>query len=190
MINRAFVWTVLLLTAAPRLVHGQQPPGTSKPAMVPLQVEIVMSRYQGDKKISSIPYTLNVNANGTPTQLNMGTQVPVVSTVLTPSPQAGATTQPLQSYNYRNVGTNIDLRASSSAEGSYELQLTVEDSSVYTPEGQPQGSATLSGLPAFRNFKSTNSLLLRDGQSRQYTVATDRVSLEVTKLDVTLKVLR
>ena len=32
--------------------------------VTPLKVQVVLSRNQGEKKISSLPYTLSVNANG------------------------------------------------------------------------------------------------------------------------------
>ena len=52
-----------------------------KPPIVPLKVQIVISRYQGEKKVSSLPYTLAVNANLTnKTSLRVGSQVPIVAT--------------------------------------------------------------------------------------------------------------
>src|SRR5438046_8565913 len=58
-----------------------QPPPTLKPT-VPVKVELVLSRFQAEKKISSLPFTLWVNAPGDPrmsgTQsLRMGMDVPV-----------------------------------------------------------------------------------------------------------------
>ena len=72
----------LIVALAPGDVGAQGPP--AKKPNVPLQVQIVMSRYQGEKRISSVPYTLTVNANtlqdeggGRPSQLRMGARVPV-----------------------------------------------------------------------------------------------------------------
>jgi len=169
--------------------YAQQPPIPPKP-LVPLEVEVVLSRYQGDKKISSIPYTLNVNANGSQTVLNMGTEVPVASTTFTPVANGSqGQPQPLRSYNYRSVGMNIDLRATTEADGLYQLALNINDSSVVTPDTRQQ-AALMPDTPAFRTFKGSSALLLKDGQSRQITVATDRVSGEVLKVDVSLKVLK
>ena len=69
-------------------------------------------------------------------------------------------------------------------------RLGVEDSSVFTPDARQQAMPMAPDVPAFRSFKGTNSLLLKDGQTRQYTVATDRVTGEVLKVDVSLKVLK
>ena len=51
-----------------------KPPGAS------LKVTLVFSRYQGEKKISSVPHTLWVTADEQRTSLRMGTQIPVAST--------------------------------------------------------------------------------------------------------------
>ena len=193
MTRRLMVWTVLLTAVAMSgaVARAQQPAGgTSKPTLVPLEVEVVLARYQGDKKISSIPYTLNVNANGDQTTLNMGTEVPVATTAFAPAGQGAAQPAPVRSYNYRPIGTNFILRATTVSDNLYQVQLNVEDSSVFTPDARQQAMPMAPDVPAFRSFKGTNSLLLKDGQTRQYTVATDRVTGEVLKVDVSLKVLK
>jgi hypothetical protein len=152
-------------------------PGTSKP-LVPLRLLLTLARYQGDKRISSAPYTLWVTANQPgKTTLRMGVEVPL---------QSGPT------LNYRNVGTEIDCSAEVRANGLYKLAVSVNDSSVTflnrdvakireTPEP---------AHPSFRSFHSTFNILLSDGQSAQYVTATDPVSGEVTKIDLTLHVVK
>ena len=149
-----------------------------------LKVALVFSRYQGEKKISSTPYTLWVTANDQRTSLRLGTQIPVPTTVL--GEKGG-----IQSYTYRDVGTNIDCAANTAADGAYKLIITVTDSSVYFPDQSDSAvrSTTAStGAPAFRNFNSTFTLLLRDGQTAQSTSVTDPVSGQIVKLDATLNV--
>ena len=68
----------------------------------------------------------------------------------------------------------------------FRLTLEIEDSSVY-PDDQPRA---LKGVPMFRSFKLSNTLLLRDGQSTQLASAADKVSGEVLKVDVTLAVVK
>jgi hypothetical protein len=159
------------------------------PAQVPLKVTLVISRYQGDKKLSSLPYTLMLTANDRQTtRLRLGTQVPVVTTVISQSKEA---TAPIQSYNYRDVGTNIDCDASTAADGTFKLTLTIADSSVYYPdrtETAVSSAITATGAPAFRSFNSTFNILLRDGQTSQYIAATDSVSGQTLRLDATLNV--
>jgi hypothetical protein len=93
------------------------------------------------------------------------------------------------SYNYRSVGTNIDITAESGPDGYYKLNMTVQDSSVQL-DTTDRAKPLAPGAPMFRSFNSSFPLLLRDGQTTQYTSATDPVSGEVTKIDVTLNVLK
>jgi hypothetical protein len=169
--------------AAPSTTNAQAPEPAK--ARVPLEIEVVITRYDGTKKVSSLPYTLAVNANGSEVQLNMGADVAIPSTAFTPVAGGGSNVNPLTSYTYRSVGTGIVARATTAEDGRYDLMLNIDDSSVYTNPAAPSG---VGQLPAFRSFRSRNTLLLRDGQTREYTAATDRVSGEVVKVSVTLKI--
>lgn len=202
----AFVLAAHLLAAG---VSAQQPtpppekpvtqPAAQRPArpLVSLDVQVVISRLQGQKQISSIPYSLAVTSNSpNAAQLNMGSDVPVPSTTFTPvttpadaakAPPAG---KPLVSYSYRSVGTIISCRAVSHEDGRYELTLEVDDSSVFTSEQAVPPIALPGTMPVFRNFKTRNTLLLSDGQSRRFTAAADRVSGETVQVEVTLRVVK
>ncbi len=169
---------------------GQQPavPSTrpTPPSPVSLKVSLVFSRYQGDKKISSIPHTLWATSDNSLTRLRLGTQIPVPSAVVGKDGD-----KPQLSYSYRDVGTNIDCNAIGAADGAYRLTITITDSSVYYPDQSDAAVRTTTaatGAPAFRNFNSTFTLLLRDGQTAQSTSVTDPVSGQVIKLDATLNV--
>jgi type II secretory pathway component GspD/PulD (secretin) len=186
---------VLLTTIAVTAQDAQQGTGIggsvaqSKPPSqtpVSLKVSLVFSRYQGDKKISSVPHTLWVTANDpVRTSLRLGTQIPVPTTII--GKDGEKTTQ---SYNYRDVGTNIDCAATTVPDG-YKLSITITDSSVYYPDQSDsavRSSVSTTGAPAFRNFNSSFVLLLKDGQTAQSTSVTDPVSGQVIKLDATLNV--
>ncbi len=151
-----------------------------KNAQLPLKLQIVLARYQGDKKVSSVPYTMWVTTNEATTRLRMGLQVPVPTTTF-----GSANSIPVSSFNLKDVGTNIDCSATPGVEnGIYKISLTVTDTSYTTNKVGEQV------LPSFRNFTSTFTILLRDGQTAQYTSATDPVSGEVLKIDATLNVLK
>lgn len=157
-------------------------------ALVPLKIQLVISRTAGEKKISSLPYTLWVTANGRgETNLRMGVEVPVPARV---APKEGESA--VQSYNYRPVGTNIDCSAMTVPDGWFNVAITLNDSAIQfdAKQAAASGPSPLSGLPTFRNFTSRFSILLKDGQTAQYTSATDPVSGEVLKVDVTLNVLK
>lgn len=157
-----------------------KPPAVKEAAkeQVPLKIQLVLSRYQGEKKLSSVPYALWVTANDNAiryTSLRMGVQVPITT---------GA------SVTYRDVGTNIDCSVVSGLEGRFKVTLTVSDSSVYSADRERPESVASGGSPTLRSFTSSFSILLRDGQTAQYTSATDQVSGEVLKIDATLNVLK
>jgi hypothetical protein len=116
--------------------------------------------------------------------IRMGTQIAIPST----NTVEGKTTT---SYNYRDVGTSIDSGATVRADGGFNVNITVSDSSVYTDDQPRAGVVTsVGGMPVIRSYQTTNKLILKDGQTSQFTAATDRVSGEVVKIDVTLKVLK
>jgi hypothetical protein len=151
--------------------------------LIPLELEVVISRYTSDnKKISSLPYSVAVNAGerAEGTKLRMGANVPVPAGFGTASGQ-------ITSYNYQNVGTNIDCNARMVGEGRFVINISVEERSVVQPTS---GANPNVPAPVIRNFEAQNSLVLRDGQTRQFTAASDRVTGEVVKVDVTLKVVK
>src|SRR5262245_44508664 len=79
---------VLLLTSAiPLFAQGQ--PGPEK---IPIKLQLVISRYNGERKISSYPYTMLAIANGDQVSFLNGLNTPVLS---------GTST------TYTNVGTSI-----------------------------------------------------------------------------------
>lgn len=167
----------LLVTAG--VATAQEPPKPAAPLAMgtALRVQIVQSRYQGEKKVSSVPHTLSLNADEKPARLRMGIMVPIIS-----QGKEGPTT------SYRDVGNNIDCMARSQSEGRFRLECSFEQSSLYDKPG-PAGE-NLHGLPMFRNFRTESNVTLRDGQSVQHTSATDPVTGEVLKIDITLNVVK
>ena len=170
---------------ASAIARAQEPAPPAKPpaSSIPLKVTVVISRSQGEKKVSSMPYTLSMT--GYHVSLRLGTKIPVMMVSAAPadgkSPQIG----PVQ---YQDVGTNIDCDVKMLDEGRFQLNLTVDDSSVYADEQAPPGGSR--GNPSFRSFRASNSIVLRDGQTGQLTSATDKLTGETVKVDVTLTVMK
>ena len=165
---------------------AQQPASNAAPSPA-VKLQVVVSRYQSDKKTTSLPYTLTATMDDRShvgrANLRLGTQVPIT----TMSKQSGDPNAPLvPTVQYRDVGTNIDAIVTGGEEGKYKVDLTVEDSSI---DGAP-GSGPVAANPAFRSFRVSNSLMLRDGMTTQYTTATDKVSGDIWKVDVTLTVVK
>lgn len=170
------------------------PPPAKKPS-VSLQVQVVISRYQGDKKVGSMPYTLAVLANtNRPAQVRSGARVPVPAFGRTGG-QPGAGTDPgvkaggAALSSYQDIGTNIDCTALTTDDGAFDLDLLIDDASLYLDEKNGSGQG-VSDLPIFRQFRARNGLILKDGQTTQFTAAIDRVSGEVIRIDVSLKVIK
>ena len=169
----------------------QAPPPAAQPApssvarQIPLKVQLTLSRFIGDKKISSTPYMLGVLTNAQKTSLRMGVQVPVTIKMIDSSGPAGTVQN---SYTYRDVGTNIDCEAQDVGGGVFKLVLTIEDSAIHLdrPPDSPQERQMARDVPAFRSFRSSFAMVLHDGQSMQYASATDPISGEIMKIDVLL----
>ena len=162
-----------------------QPTAPSAARQVPLKVQLTLSRFVGEKKLSSTPYMLGVLTNAQKTSLRMGVQVPVTIKMIDSSGPAGITQN---SYNYRDVGTNIDCEAQDVGGGLFRLVLTIEDSAIHLdrPPDSPQERQMARDVPAFRSFRSSFATVLHDGQSMQYASATDPISGEIMKIDVLL----
>lgn len=206
--NHVMLWlAAVLLVAAPMRAQEKEKPAAEKPAPaekaavpqkppVPLMVTLVFSEYEGERKISSLPYTMPVNAQVAPrptgsfNQLRMGVRVPIV----TGSGQEGRPSQ----FQYMDVGTNIDCRAWSADGTQFEIELQAERSSIYASkagegkrvEWSPGEELYLGSQPIVRQYRSTMTLLMRDGQTVQRSMATDPVSGRVLKVDVTLNVVK
>jgi hypothetical protein len=152
------------------------------PRVTPLKVQVAISWYQGEKKRSSMPYTLTLNA-GSHANLRMGTSIPLTMLSMTNVPKDAPVAGPIQ---YKDVGTNIDCSATEVEGARYSLLITVDDSSVYPDDAA--GSAK--GNPSFRSFRASNMMVLKNGETGQFTTATDKISGETMRVDVTLTVMK
>lgn len=161
--------------------QGQAAPRPPKP-VIPLKVTVVISRMQGEKKTASLPFTLSVNTNDQRTSLRMGADVPL--------PMTSATATTPVSYSYKSIGTNIDCGADTLEDGRYRLLLTISDSQVFSDATKDAATTTVRGVPSYQSFTTTTPIILRDGQSTQFTTATDKLTGEVVRVDVTLSVVK
>ena len=179
--------------ASSAVARTQEAPQPSK-GLTPLRIQLVISRYQGEKKVSSLPYTLSINATGDArfgrANLRMGAKVPVVSTSYTPIAPGGAGVNPLTSFQYQDVGTNIDCNVAALDDGRFKVEVTIDDNSIYPDDPGPAGGAATKGNPSFRSFRASDQMILKDGGTAQFTTATDKVSGEIVKVDVTLTVVK
>jgi general secretion pathway protein D len=99
-------------------------------------------------------------AEGTKLTFKVGDQIPVISTSYLPIAGGGAGTNPLSSYNYKDVGVNVDITPRVTLEGDILLDVNIQNLS--------RGSDVNIGgvnIPSFGNREVTTRLRLRDGES-------------------------
>lgn len=150
--------------------------------ITPIRVQIILAEYEGEKKISSLPYTLLLNADtprGGKASIRMGLRVPI----------AVSGSENAKQFQYQDLGTNLDGWAGKMEDGGFNLHLAVERSSAYSSAGaRPAGAGVteLAAQPVIQQFRTEFDVLLHDGQTLQSTLATDPVSGRVTKVEVTV----
>ncbi len=165
--------------------NTRAPSATRESRIVPLKLQVVLSKHQGEKRVSTMPYMLSLATGQPRVSLRMGGEIPIAT-----SAGGGAPTA-VVSYDYRSVGTNIDCWATALDDGRYSVNIGLEDSSVYSADQEGGGlSKARTDQPSFNTFKVNETVILRDGESSQFTSATDKISGQVIKVDVTLTVLK
>jgi type II secretory pathway component HofQ len=144
---------------------------------------VVLARYDGDKKLSSFPYTLSLvpGQNGS---IRAGAEVPVPTTSLTPA-ATGDKAAAMTSYTMQQVGSQVDATVTPTADGKYNLRLTVTDRSIGTAQST-QGRVP--NVPSFRNMVSSSQAIISNGETIQFTASSDPASNETFRIDVTLTV--
>ena len=151
---------------------GGPKPDERTPAVTPLRVQVVFSEYDGDKKVSSLPYSFIVNADerrARPgSQIRNGARIPI---------STGK-----DQFTYLDIGTNVDCSATLQEDGRYKLQLALDRSSI-SPE-----SSSGSTNPIVRQFRADMNPVLKDGQSIESIVSTDQLNGHIYRVSVTLNV--
>jgi general secretion pathway protein D len=101
------------------------------------------------------------SAEGNKTTVNLGDQVPIVTTSYTPIATGGAGVNPLNSFQLKDVGINVDITpVRVTLEGDIVIDLTLE-SSTRGPDVNIAGT----NYPSFGSRKVSTRLRLRDGES-------------------------
>ena len=178
----------LVAGTAARAQQQAEAPGLND--SVALSVEVTISRYQGDELVSRRPYVLAVTARersaGPVANLRVGGNVPLLTPVGGPVGDGGPVPRTIT-----NQLTEVEIACSARVvgEGSYETTVSILEISVGGEEQPSAGSFRAPDTPFLREFGSENTLVLRDGQPRQYLAAADPVSGETIRVDVTLTVL-
>jgi general secretion pathway protein D len=92
-----------------------------------------------------------------PAQARFGERVPVPVTTFSPIATGGVNQQPITSFNYENIGVNIDITPRTHHDGAVTLALKIAVSSI---SGSGYG-----GLPTFGNREINTVIRLKDGET-------------------------
>jgi hypothetical protein len=192
----ATVFMLLTTQANAQDAKSAEPSRTVKPAdsriaeavknVVPLKVTVTFSEYDGDKKVSSLPYALFLKADESSRfvgRVRMGVRVPI---------WIGGKDSAIQ---YQDIGSNLDCSAQAAEDGKYMLDLSLERSSIYPGSSGKEEYPAASKpdeqhQPLVRNFRANLALMLHDGQTTQNTIATDPLNGHTVKVEVTLNVVK
>jgi len=171
-----------MLVAVPRTTQAQE--AAAVVPSTPLRVQVTISRFEGERKVATMPYSLLVNAGDRDNRvaLRIGVAVPIAN--------AGKD-GPLVTVH--DIGTNMDCTATPADQGRFRITLALNYSSVYESDQRHlQATPPRPGdsTQLVRSFTTSFSMLLRNGESGQSLAATDPVTGEVMKIDVSLTVLK
>jgi hypothetical protein len=193
------VIAALVLGAAPRVFAQEQeakrevvarqaappPPPPREAAETPVKINVTFSEWDGEKKISSIPYTLSTVTQEGGRELTASVRMGIRVPIFLGSREGGESAQ----VQYMDVGTDIDCGVRLLDDGRFRVRVVARRNSIYTSD-ESRASGAISSRPVLRNFSSEFIFFLRPGQSGQDIMATDPQSGRVQRIDVTLQVVK
>ena len=152
-------------------------------ALIPIKVQVVFTEFEGDKKISSMPYAFTVpasdkSAGNYGASMRTGVRIPIEIDGKD------------QKTTYLDVGSSIDCRIQSGEDGRFLVSLIFDRSALY-PNKSSEGERLVNApnsQPLVRQFRTNESLLLRDGQTSENTLSTDPMSGHTMRVSVTINV--
>jgi len=96
-------------------------------------------------------------SEGLPAQARFGERVPVPVTTFAPIATGGVNQQPITSFNYENIGVNIDITPRTHHDDEVSLALKISVSSI--------SGTGFGGLPTFGNREINTAIRLKDGET-------------------------
>ena len=115
---------------------------------------VTISRYRRREEDGGLPYTLAVDRTiHVGVKLRMGVEVPVPVTIVRRFTRVGLGPSPQTSFQYRNVGTNIDCSADSLDDGRFRVHPRRR--AVVDPDRRRRAKAgpSLLDRPMFRTLQ-------------------------------------
>jgi general secretion pathway protein D len=96
-------------------------------------------------------------SEGVAAQARFGERVPVPVTTFSPIATGGVAQQPITSFNYENIGVNIDITPRTHHDDQVTLALKIAVSSI--------SGTGFGGLPTFGNREINTMIRLKDGET-------------------------
>ena len=103
-------------------------------------------------------------AEGKKTSLRIGTEVPIPVTTFTATQAGTSTFAPATSFNYKNVGVNLEITPKVNPNGDISLEMDAEFSTIGADRNVGTGANPLN-VPTFLTRKVTGTLRLHDGET-------------------------
>jgi general secretion pathway protein D len=97
-------------------------------------------------------------SDGVAAQARFGDRVPVPVTTFAPIASGGTPQQPITSYNYENIGVNIDITPRTHHDDDVTLAVKIEVSGIEATNGY-------GGLPEFSSRQINTVISLKDGET-------------------------
>ena len=92
-----------------------------------------------------------------PAQARFGERVPVPVTTFSPIATGGVNQQPITSFNYENIGVNIDITPRTHHDDQVSLALKISVSNI--------SGTGFGDLPTFGNREISTVIRLKDGET-------------------------
>jgi general secretion pathway protein D len=112
---------------------------------------------KADNNTRTLANTQLRTSEGMPAQARFGERVPVPVTTFAPIATGGVAQQPITSFNYENIGVNIDITPRTHHDGQVSLALRILVSSI--------SGTGFGGLPTFGNREINTVIRLQDGET-------------------------
>jgi hypothetical protein len=181
------VCVICYLTTLVPIGRAQEKPVSSEKAKasVPIKIQLMLTEYDGEKKVASLPYSILLGADPSGGHVayssftRIGVRVPI--------PGAGKEGQ----TNFADVGSNIDCGVQAEEEGRFSVRLNFERSSLYF-QGRGEEKGTIrtveGGQPYIPTLRAQSLVSVREGQNVEVLTATDPLNGHVFRINLTLNV--
>jgi general secretion pathway protein D len=141
----------------PRITNANQHPYDKNNLVVTSLPGAVLRLLESDTSTRLLANPQLRMSEGQTAQARFGDQVPVPITTFTAIATGGLPQQPITSFEYKNVGVNIDMTPRVHHDGEVTLTLKLDISAVGAPGYQ--------GLPTFNSRTVNSTIRLRDGET-------------------------